>query len=31
VGAFRDDKLAQVLELPKHIEPLGLLPIGTPR
>jgi SagB-type dehydrogenase family enzyme len=31
VGAFRDDKLARVLELPKHIEPLGLLPIGTPR
>ena len=31
VGAFRDEELAQVLGLPKHIEPLGLLPIGTPR
>jgi SagB-type dehydrogenase family enzyme len=31
VGAFRDDELAQVLGLPKHIEPLGLLPVGTPR
>jgi SagB-type dehydrogenase family enzyme len=31
VGAFRDDELAQVLRLPKHVEPLGLLPVGTPR
>jgi len=31
VGAFRDDQLAKVLGLPKRVEPLGLLPIGTPR
>lgn len=31
VGAFRDDELAQVLGLPKRVEPLGLLPVGTPR
>jgi SagB-type dehydrogenase family enzyme len=31
VGAFRDEQLAQVLRLPKHTEPLGLLPVGAPR
>jgi SagB-type dehydrogenase family enzyme len=31
VGAFRDEQLVRVLRLPKHTEPLGLLPVGTPR
>ena len=31
VGAFRGDQLTKVLGLPKHIEPLGLLPVGSPR
>jgi SagB-type dehydrogenase family enzyme len=31
VGAFRDEQLKQVLELPEEVEPLGVMPIGKPR
>jgi SagB-type dehydrogenase family enzyme len=31
VGAFRDDALAEVLDLPSLTEPLGLLPVGPYR
>ncbi|MFW9818413.1 MAG: SagB/ThcOx family dehydrogenase [Candidatus Thorarchaeota archaeon] len=31
IGAFEDDKVAEVLKLPKKIEPLYIVPIGYPR
>lgn len=31
VGAFHDEKLARVLDLPDPTKPLGLLPVGNPR
>ena len=31
VGAFRDEELARVLELPGQVKPLGILPVGKPR
>jgi hypothetical protein len=31
VGAFRDEQLARVLQLPKDTEPVALLPVGRPR
>jgi len=31
VGAFHDEKLARVLDLPDRAKPLGLLPVGKPR
>ena len=31
IGAFEDDQVRKVLELPKKIEPLYIIPIGYPR
>jgi SagB-type dehydrogenase family enzyme len=31
VGAYRDDALAGLLELPRQAKPLALLPVGVPR
>jgi SagB-type dehydrogenase family enzyme len=31
VGAFADEAVAEVLALPSHVEPLGLMPVGRPR
>jgi len=31
IGAFEDDQVKKVLELPKKIEPLYIIPIGYPR
>ena len=31
VGAFRDAELARALAFPRHVKPLGLLPVGKPR
>lgn len=31
VGAFNDEDIARVLELPRKTEPFGLLPVGRPR
>ena len=31
VGAFHDERLARVLDLPRRARPLGLLPVGPPR
>jgi len=31
VGAFYDDKVAEVLSLPEHHEPLLIMPVGYPR
>ena len=31
VGAYRDDPLADLLELPRQAKPLALLPVGVPR
>jgi SagB-type dehydrogenase family enzyme len=31
VGAYRDDPLAGLLELPRQAKPLALLPVGVPR
>jgi len=30
VGAFKDDKVAQILELPKHVKPVGIICLGYP-
>jgi SagB-type dehydrogenase family enzyme len=30
VGAFQDDRLAKVLYLEKHVEPLYIIPVGKP-
>jgi len=30
VGAFRDEEVAAVLELPAGVKPLGLMPVGVP-
>lgn len=30
VGAFKDDEVAKILELPKHVKPIGIIPIGHP-
>jgi nitroreductase len=30
VGAFEDDKVAQILELPKHVKPVGIICLGYP-
>jgi SagB-type dehydrogenase family enzyme len=31
VGAFRDEQIARLLELPERVDPLGLLPVGRRR
>jgi nitroreductase len=28
VGAFEDDKVSQILELPKHVKPVGIICLG---
>jgi len=30
VGAFRDEEVAEVLELPAGVKPLSLMPVGAP-
>ncbi|MGC2684231.1 MAG: nitroreductase family protein [Candidatus Nitrosopolaris sp.] len=30
VGAFEDDKVAQILELPKYVKPVGIICLGYP-
>ncbi|GBC72978.1 FMN reductase (NADPH) [archaeon HR04] len=30
VGAYRDEDVARVLELPRHVRPIGIIPIGYP-
>jgi nitroreductase len=30
VGAFEDDKVSQILELPKHVKPVGIICLGYP-
>jgi len=30
VGAFEDEKVSKVLELPKEVRPVGIIPIGRP-
>ncbi|MFN4337337.1 MAG: nitroreductase family protein [Candidatus Nitrosocaldus sp.] len=30
VGAYRDDEVASILELPAHVRPIGIIPIGYP-
>jgi len=30
VGAFHDDRVSQVLRLPDHVRPIGIIPIGYP-
>jgi len=28
VGAFNDDEISKILKLPKHVKPVGIIPIG---
>jgi SagB-type dehydrogenase family enzyme len=30
IGAFRDDRVSQVLDLPRDVRPLALMPVGSP-
>ena len=30
VGAFEDDKVSQILQLPKHVKPVGIICLGYP-
>ena len=30
VGAFEDDKVSQILELPKHVKPIGIICLAYP-
>lgn len=30
VGAYKDDEVARILELPAHVRPIGIIPIGYP-
>ena len=30
VGAFEDNKVSQILELPKHVKPVGIICLGYP-
>lgn len=30
VGAFYDDKVSEILELPKHVRPIGIITLGFP-
>lgn len=30
VGAYRDDEVSRILELPEHARPVGIMPIGWP-
>ena len=30
VGAFEDDKVSQILELPKHVKAVGIICLGYP-
>ena len=30
VGAFDDSRVAEILALPKHVKPIGIIPIGYP-
>ncbi|MDW8001019.1 MAG: hypothetical protein RMI32_08465, partial [Candidatus Nitrosocaldus sp.] len=30
VGAYRDDEVSRILALPRHVRPIGIIPIGYP-
>ena len=30
VGAFEDDKIAKILELPEYVKPIGIITLGYP-
>lgn len=30
VGAFKDEKIAEIASFPKHIRPIGIIPLGKP-
>jgi len=30
VGAFEDDKVSEILNLPKHVKPIGIITLGYP-
>ena len=30
VGAFEDDKVSQILQLPKYVKPVGIIYLGYP-
>jgi nitroreductase len=30
IGAFHDDEVSQVLELPDYVQPVGIIPVGCP-
>jgi nitroreductase len=30
IGAFYDDEVSKVLELPDHVRPIGIIPVGWP-
>jgi nitroreductase len=30
VGAFEDDKIAKILELPEYVKPIGIIALGYP-
>jgi nitroreductase len=30
VGAFEDDKVSQILGLPEHVKPIGVIALGYP-
>jgi nitroreductase len=30
VGAFEDDKIAKILELPEYVKPVGIIALGYP-
>ena len=30
VGAFDDDKISEILNLPKHVKPIGIITLGDP-
>lgn len=30
IGAFRDEKIAEIVDFPKYIRPIGIIPLGKP-
>ena len=30
MGAFEDDKIAKILELPEYVKPIGIIALGYP-
>ena len=31
VGAFEDDKVAEILKLPRYVKPVGIITLGYPK